>query len=218
MSLLAAPRLIRPLLAAACFAAMLAGWLPARGETAPAQPDARRTLPYRIITNDRLGVHIFQEDDLGIVARVDSRGNINLNLVGEVHVYGQTLQEAERGIEEAYVSGRYLRHPKVTLTVEELAPREISIQGYVKSPGRFALPIETATTLADMISRAGGFQDTAKGTAVRVTRILPDGSTKVYEVDVDSVQKGREKSREKVEKANMLLEPGDIIYVPERII
>ena len=218
MSIPAAPRLIRPLLAAAGFAAMLAGGMPVRGQTAPVQPDAKRTLPYRIITNDRLGVHIFQEDDLGIVARVDSRGNINLNLVGEVHVYGQTLQEAERAIEEAYVSGRYLRHPKATLTVEELAPREISIQGYVKSPGRFALPIETATTLADMISRAGGFQDTAKGTAVRVTRILPDGSTKVYEVDVDSVQKGREKSRDKVEKANMLLEPGDIIYVPERII
>ena len=42
---------------------------------APAPPDARRTLPYRIITNDRLGVHIFQEDDLSLrMARVDAKG------------------------------------------------------------------------------------------------------------------------------------------------
>ena len=102
--------------------------------------------------------------------------------------------------------------------MEELAPREVSVQGQVKIPNRYSLPIEAATTLAEVISRAGGFTDVAKGTAVRLTRILPDGSTKVYEIDVDSVQKGKEKNKAKTEQANMLLEPGDIIYVPERII
>lgn len=209
------PSFIR-LAAGALLATALALAPAARGQGAPS--DAKRTLPYRIITNDRLGVHIFQEDDLGITARVDAKGDINLNLIGQVHVYGQTLEEAEHAIENAYIEGRYLRHPKVTLTVEELAPREVSVQGQVKIPNRYSLPIEAATTLAEVISRAGGFTDVAKGTAVRLTRILPDGTTKVYEIDVDSVQKGKEKNKEKIEQANMLLEPGDIIYVPERII
>ena len=216
MKFSALPPSLRRLLAVGCGAVALAGGATLQGQSAP--PSAKRTLPYRIITNDRLGVHIFQEDDLGLVARVDSKGNINLNLVGEVHIYGLTLEDAQKAIEDAYISDRYLRHPKVTLTVEELAPREVSVQGQVKNPNRYTLPIEAATTLAEIISRAGGFTDVAKGTAVRLTRILPDGSTRVYEVDVDSVQKGREKSRDKVEEANMLLEPGDIIYVPERII
>jgi polysaccharide export outer membrane protein len=184
--------------------------------TPPSEP--KRIVPYRIITNDRLGVHIFQEDDLGITARVDSKGDMNLNMVGEVHVAGQTLEDAERTIEAAYVAGQFLRNPKVTLTVEELAPREISVQGYVKSPGRYPLPIETATTLVDMISKAGGLQDTAWGTRVRVTRIMPDGGAHVFEVDVDGVMKGKIKDKDKVQAANMILEPGDVIYVPERII
>ena len=186
----------------------------------PAAPtsEPKRIVAYRIVTNDRLGVHIFQEDDLGITARVDSKGDMNLNMVGEVHVAGQTLEDAERTIEAAYVAGQFLRNPKVTLTVEELAPREVSVQGYVKSPGRYALPIETATTLVDMISKAGGLQDTAWGTRVRVTRIMPDGSAHVSEVDVDGVMKGKVKDKDKIQAASMILEPGDVIYVPERII
>ena len=163
-------------------------------------------------------MHIFQEDDLSLTARVDAKGNINLNLVGNVHVFGQTLTEAERTIENAYRDGRILRHPEVTITVEESAPREVSVQGQVKNPNRYNLPLETSTTLSEIISRAGGFTDVAKGTAVRLTRILPNGTTRVFEVDVEDVMKGREKDKAKVEAANLLLEPGDLIYVPERII
>jgi polysaccharide export outer membrane protein len=204
----------------ACTLLVLGAALPrVRGQAdAPLAPDAKRTTAYRVITNDRLGVHIFQEDDLSLTVRVDAKGNINLNLVGSVHIYGQTLTEAERTIEKAYRDGRILRHPEVTLTVEEPAPREVSVQGQVKNPNRYSLPMEAATTLSEIISRAGGFTDTAKGTTVRVTRILPDGSTHVFEVDVDDVMKGKEKNKAKVEAANMVLEPGDLIYVPERII
>jgi len=213
------PWLSWPALRLGCCILFAAGSLApfARGQ-APAPPDSRRTSPFRIITNDRLGVHIFQEDDLSLTARVDAKGNINLNLVGNVHVFGQTLTEAERSIEIAYREGRILRHPEVTITVEESAPREVSVQGQVKNPNRYSLPLETATTLSEIISRAGGFTDVAKGTSVRVTRILPDGATRVFEVDIEDVMKGREKNKAKVEAANLLLEPGDLIYVPERII
>jgi polysaccharide export outer membrane protein len=208
------------LLAAYCLLAVGTGLATAaRGQGAPpSQSESKRVLPYSIVTNDRLGVHVFQEDDLGITARVDSNGFINLNMVDQVHVAGQTLEEAERTIEKAYVAGEFLRNPKVTLTVEELAPREVSVQGYVKNPGRYALTIETATTLVDIISKAGGFQDTAWGTRVKVTRILADGSAHVFEVDVEDVMRGKTKDKDQVQAANMLLVPGDVIYVPERII
>ena len=211
------PRPIHALPLSAFLAALaLAAAGTAAAQTAP--PEQKRALPYRIITNDRLGVHVFQEDDLGIISRVDAKGDITLNLVGPVYVWGKTLPEAQKAVEDAYRDGRFLVHPEVTLTVEEYAPREVSIQGQVKTPGRLSLPIETATTLSEIVSRAGGFTDTARGTAVRVTRILPDGTTKVFEVDVENVMKGKEKDKRKVEEANMVLEAGDLIYVPERII
>jgi polysaccharide export outer membrane protein len=161
---------------------------------------------------------VYAEENLAMTVRVDSRGDINLKMVGPVHVCGLTVATAEAVIEKAYRDGHYLLDPHVTLTVEELAPREVSVQGYFKNPGRYALGSETVTTLIDMIARAGGFQDTAWGARVKVTRVLPGGAIKVFEVDIDDVLKGKSRDKATIEKANMPLEPGDVIYVPERIL
>src|SRR5208282_2586492 len=80
---------------------------------------SRRTQAYRIRSTDKLSIRVFQEDDLTTICRVDSKGTVNLPLVGEVRVYGQTLSEAEHTIREAYKNGRFLRDPEVTVAVEE---------------------------------------------------------------------------------------------------
>ena len=46
-------------------------------------------------------------------------------------------------------------------------------------------------SVLDLVTKAGGFTDTALGTGVRVTRILPDGTTKVITLDVESLIKGK---------------------------
>jgi polysaccharide export outer membrane protein len=173
---------------------------------------------YNIRATDKLRIMIFQEDDLSTICRVDAKGTVNLPLVGEVSVRGLTLDEAERRIEKAYKDGRYLRKPEVTVAVDEYAPREVSIQGMVKNPGRYPLPIEATMSVLDLVTKAGGFTDTAQGTAVRVTRILPDGTTKVITLDVESVLKGKNGNKASSENNTLLLEPDDIVYVPERII
>ncbi len=161
---------------------------------------------------------MFQEDDLSTICRVDAKGTVNLPLVGEVRVFGQTLSEAERTIEKAYRDGRFLRNPEVTVAVEEYAPREVSINGQVKNPGRYPLPVESTMSVLDLVTKAGGFTDTAQGTAVRVTRILPDGSTRVITLDVESLIRGKGDAKTNGENNALLLEPDDIVYVPERII
>jgi polysaccharide export outer membrane protein len=200
------------LLAALGGGAAAGAWAQTAGSAAPA------TLSFRIITNDQIGVHVFGEEDLTTVQRVDAKGEINCILINQIHIAGLTIAEAERVIADAYKSGQYLLHPIVTLSVEGLAPREVSVQGMVKSPGRFDLKIESGTTLLDIISKAGGFTDTAQGKSVKLTRVGPDGTPQVFTRDVESVMKGKEQDKEKIKEANMLLEPGDVIYVPERII
>ncbi|HMD61464.1 MAG TPA: polysaccharide biosynthesis/export family protein [Opitutaceae bacterium] len=190
----------------------------ARADKAPAPRGSDKTQTYRIRTTDKLSISIFQEDDLSKICRVDAKGTVNLPLVGEIRVYAQTLSQAERTIESAYKDGRFLRKPEVTVTVEEYAPREVSIQGQVKNPGRFELPVEATISVLDLVTKAGGFTDTALGTAVRVTRILPDGSTKVLTIDVESLIKGKGNVKTNGEDSSLLLEPDDIVYVPERII
>lgn len=177
-----------------------------------------KTQPYAIRATDKLHISVFQEDDLSTVCRVDSKGTVNLPLVGEVKVSGNSLSEAESAIEAAYKDGRFLRNPQVTVAVEEYAPREVSIQGQVKNAGRYALPIESTMSVLDLVTKAGGFTDTAQGTAVKITRILPDGSTKVITLDVESLIKGKSDAKTNEQNNALLLQPDDIVYVPERII
>jgi polysaccharide biosynthesis/export protein len=173
---------------------------------------------YNIRTTDKLRITVFQEDDLSTICRVDAKGTVNLPLVGEVRVFGENLSDAERTIEAAYKDGRFLRNPQVTVAVEEYAPREVSIQGQVKNAGRYALPVESTMSVLDLVTKAGGFTDTAQGTAVKITRILPDGSTKVITLDVESLIKGKSDAKTTGENNALLLQPDDIVYVPERII
>jgi polysaccharide export outer membrane protein len=222
-------RHFRIILVAAALALGLAGFAAQAVETAPAAPtpvkgetttgsktDTQSSFIYKLTNADRLRVVLYGEPDLATVTRIDARGNINLFLVGDLHVAGCTVNEAQKIIEAAYRDGRFLRFPQATISVEDYAPRTVTVDGQVKSPGPIPLPVESTLTVYQAIIRAGGFTDVAKGSAVQVTRIQPDGTKKIFIVDVDSLIKGKGKIREKDD--SLLLEPGDIIYVPERLI
>lgn len=189
---------------------------PIAAQTAPAGAiDPSKVVTYRIATNDRLRVGVFQEPDLDMIGRIDAKGTINLHLLGSVKLSDLSIPEAERAIEAAYRDGRFLRNPQVTITVEEYAAREVTIQGQIKNPGRYTLPIEQTMSVLELVTRAQGFTDTARGTAVAITRINADGSRQVFTVDVDSMIRGRNRNRN--DESSFILMPGDIVYVPERL-
>jgi len=179
-------------------------------------PLDNKVYDYTLSLTDRVRIGVFQEDDLSVISRIDAKGCVNLPLVGEVRIAGLTRRQAQKVVEDAYRDGRYLRNPQVTITVEDYASREVSIQGQVRTPGRYALPVESTMTVVELVTRAGGFTDTAKGTAVSVTRISLDGEKQSFIIDVDSLIKGKDKARTK--DNSLLLQAGDIVYVPERII
>lgn len=218
-------RLLQVIATAAAFAAgapgfRLAAQTPAAPAETPAKADSKADTQsnfiYRLTNTDRLRIVVYGEPDLSTISRIDARGNVNLYLVGDVHVAGCTVNEAQKIVEAAYRDGRFLRTPQVTISVEDYAPRAVTVDGSVKNPGPVPLPTESTLTVYQAIIRAGGFTDIAKGTAVTVTRILPDGTKKVFIIDVDSLIKGKGRAREQDD--TLLLEPGDIIYVPERLI
>jgi polysaccharide export outer membrane protein len=198
-------------------ALLLAVFPELNAQTDSSTPPPTPTRPsYTIANTDRLRITIYQEDDLSVSTRVDAKGTVNLPLVGEVPIAGRTVSEAQHVIEAAYRDGRYLKKPQVTINIEEYAPREVSIDGKVRIPGRYPLPIEANMTVLDLVTKAGGLTDTAKGTAITVTRITADGKKVVFTVDVESLMKGRD--RAKATDNSVVLQPGDIVYVPERII
>jgi polysaccharide export outer membrane protein len=210
-------RALRLILTASAAAAITASGLLAQAPTGDADiPVSKKNFIYRLSLGDRIRVAVFQEDDLSAIPRVNAQGMVTLPLIGDVRVSGLTISEAQGRIEKALKDGRFMRAPQVNITVEEYAAREVSILGQVRNPGKYALPVESTLTVVELVTRAGGFTDIGKGTEVRITRIGPDGQETNFTVDVESVIRGRGRSR--IEDNSMLLEAGDIVYVPERFI
>ena len=184
---------------------------------APVPAEPAMAFTYRIASADKLSISIIGESDLNAGnKRVDASGNINLALVNDVRVGGLTVAEAQAAVENAYREGRILRHPQVSINIEEYSPREVSISGMIKIPGKYPLPPETVLTLKDLVLRAGGFTDTANGSKVRVIRTHSDGTTKIFIKDIDSVIRAKE-TKNSTDGA-FVLEPGDLVYVTEKII
>jgi polysaccharide export outer membrane protein len=207
----------------ACFRILLvlwcAGLLPVvAADSAPPAPKAeKKSIAYRITRGDRLSIGLLGERDLTVGGkRVEAIGTINLALIQDVRLAGLTIAEAQDAIAQAYRDGRYLRNPVVTVTVDEYAPRNVIVSGKVNIQGRQEIPADSEFTILEMIYKAGGLADTAQGKSVKVTRTLPDGSLKVFILDVDSARRGVERATSK--DAGFVLEPDDIIYVPEKII
>ncbi|HZP59379.1 MAG TPA: polysaccharide biosynthesis/export family protein [Opitutaceae bacterium] len=179
-------------------------------------PAATTVASYTLTNTDKLRIAVFQEDDLSSIVRIDANGDVNLPLVGEVKVAGLTVSDAQKAIENAYRDGRFLSKPQVTITVEEYASREVSVEGQVRNPGRYPLPIESTMTVVDLVIKAGGLTDIARGGAVTITRTSADGKKTTYTVDVESIIKGKKPANPN--DSSLQLQPGDIVYVPESLI
>jgi polysaccharide export outer membrane protein len=86
----------------------------------------------------------------------------------------------------------------------------VYVLGEVKKQGPHLVPAEYPLTASRAIAMSEGFTPYARGTRVRVTRRSPDG-VKTFVLNVaDVIADGN------LEK-DMVLEPGDIVYVPERV-
>jgi polysaccharide export outer membrane protein len=179
--------------------------------------EEKKYVPYRIARGDRLAIAVFGEPDLtGGNRKVEATGTVALPLVGEIRLVGLTIVEAQAAVENAYRDQRFVRNPQVTVTIEESVPRWVSISGKINIPGKHEMPTDTTWTLKDLIIKAGGLQETARGSKVRITRILPNGQTVYFEKDVEGLL--RAKNNASAVDGNFPLEPEDIVYVPEKII
>src|SRR4051812_22874523 len=129
------------------FSLLLAGLalgasLSAFGQAA-SKSESKKNYVHTLSLADRVRVVVYQEEDLTSLVRIDARGRINMPLLGEIAIGGMTVAEAQTVIETAYKDGRFLRNPQVTISVEEYAPREVSISGAIRSAGRYTLPVES---------------------------------------------------------------------------
>ena len=151
---------------------------------------------------DTFEVRVFGEPDVGGGFQVQEDGSIVFPLVGRVEVLGKTQGELAALLEDKLAAG-YLRDPQVTVVMTARENLEVSVLGQVQKPGTFNY-VEKLT-LVQAISEAGGLNELAHSRRVKLTRKGPTG-VGTYEVSVKAITEGREE--------DILLQPGDIIFVP----
>ena len=185
---------------------------PQPAAAAPAWPGQTRATPVAIAGSgsslgpgDVVRVSVFGQPDLETSTVVSEAGRITLPLIGGVDVTGLDSQQAEARIAQAYQGGGYLIDPQITLTVEELRSRQISVLGQVQEPGRF--PLSSRMTLLDALALAGGVSNTG-GSDVYLIREVA-GQTRKFEINIDNMLAAPDT------RTLLELGAGDTIYVPE---
>lgn len=166
---------------------------------------------YRLAPRDQVVFEMFNEPDVKTTQRLTSKGEMTLPLAGTITLAGMTLREAEQEIRKRYTEGGYYIDPHVILSVAEYGERFVTVLGQVSRPDRIPMPIEsTSIGLVEAITQAGGFTRLARTDAVRVTRQADNGGERQLTVDVREFL-GRRGADD------FQLQPGDVVFVPERV-
>jgi polysaccharide export outer membrane protein len=155
-------------------------------------------------SGDLLHITMLREPELEQHARVLDSGDVSLPLIGSVHVAGLDPAGASAAIAAKYRSGNYLKHPVVSVFVEEFAKQPVSVLGQVEKPGTYK--ITTPRTLLDLLAMAGGLTPVADR-HIMIER-APGARQREERVFLSN------RSGDAL-MANVTIDPGDTILVPK---
>ncbi len=166
----------------------------------------RSSASYTLQPGDLVEIQVFKEDDMQRTLRLNGNGSVTFPLVGNIHLSGLTLEEAEQKLAGQLMA--YLRNPQVSMLVKEYGNKTVYVLGQVKKPSSIEIPPEKSLTVLEAISSVGGFTDIANTSKVRVLR-TKDGKQESLDVDVAQITKQGNKL------LDIALMPGDVVFVPQ---
>jgi polysaccharide biosynthesis/export protein len=138
---------------------------------------------YRVGPKDLLEIRVQDIPELNVERRVLDSGAIDLPLLGQVPVSGNTSMDIRDRL-TALLMAKYVNQAYVTVIVKEYANRPITILGGVARPG--TLNISGRWTLQQAILNAGGLVQGA-GRKIAILRTSENGLTDRLEVNSDEL-------------------------------
>jgi len=147
----------------------------------------------------------YGSNELKSTHRLNTSGKISVQFIGTVEAAGKRIAELEKDVQRRLADG-YLREPVVSITLMEANSQRVTIYGQVVKAS--TIPYAAGMTIVEAIAQSGGFSPMAKKNAVQVTRIV-SGKKVSFTVPVESIGEGK--------RPNFAMEPGDTVFVPERL-
>jgi polysaccharide export outer membrane protein len=134
-------------------------------------------------------------------------GRITIPLIEDLPATGKTPTELARDIEKKLAT--YIQDPIVTVIMQGfVGPFQDRVRTVGEAARPQALPYRSTMTLLDVMTHAGGITDFAAGNRATVTRLVR-GKQKSYRLLLDDLL------RDGNMKANVKIQPGDLIVIPE---
>lgn len=172
---------------------------------APAQV-ASADYRYKIGPLDALSIVVWRNPELSTTVTVRPDGRISAPLVQDVMAAGKSPGELGREIEG--VLGKLIRDPQVTVVVsgfQGVYSEQIRIVGEAARPQ--SVPYRQDMSLLDVMIQVGGITDFADGNAAVLVRGSEGGKT--YSIRLRDLLKRGDI------RANVPVQPGDIVIVPQ---
>ena len=174
-----------------------------------ASDDSAPTEKYVIGALDQLNVFVWRNADLGGKVQVRPDGMITTPLIPDLQAAGKTPAQLAEDIRLALT--KYVDDPRVTVMVETFQgsfSQQIRVVGATEKPA--SLPYRANMTLLDAMIAVGGLSEYAAGDRARLIRHdKATGSQTEYDLKIARLLKKGDT------KANVRLEPGDVIIIPE---
>lgn len=183
-----------------------------RPELPPAAFVAAREAPgeeYIIGPLDTLNIFVWRNPELGAKVQVRPDGRITTPLISDMPAVGKT--PAMLATDMKLALGEYIKDPIVSVIVENFSgtfSQQIRIVGATEKPA--SLPYRANMTLLDAMIAVGGLSEYAAGNRARLVRYdRATGKQREYDVKINNLLKNGDT------RANVRLEPGDVIIIPE---
>lgn len=158
-------------------------------------------------TGDKLSVSVYNgaTEKSKTEFTLDSSGEIDLPYIGAVVAAGKMAPQLKREIQARLADG-YLVNPIVSVTVQEINSRKISISGQVQKTG--TIKFTPGMTIVEAIALSGGLTPMARANAIKVTRKVND-KNQTYVIPYEMINEGK--------RPNFPMMPGDQVYIDTRV-
>jgi polysaccharide export outer membrane protein len=183
-----------------------------RPELPPATFVATKEQPgeeYVIGPLDQLSIFVWRNQELSAKVQVRPDGRITTPLIADMPAVGKTPSMLAADMKLAL--GEYIKDPIVSVIVENFSgtfSQQVRIVGATQKPA--SLPYRANMTLLDAMIAVGGLGEYAAGNKARLVRYdRATGKQREYGLKINRLLRSGDPA------ANVRLEPGDVIIIPE---